>query len=295
MRDSSAGSNSPSNKEGETVIEQSPRWGKYTSITSEKSIVVHGCSTSISNTQSSSLSLSSVSLSSQLSTQATSYERLSNGSLSEGGQDFETLTSLTCDHLSTSSMQESSEITTASFPSPRPLHPVLDGGEDRGVGIPSREGVRVEIVREDLGVDAPRFKDLTNRIVEHAYTPASGDTIAEQMPPTSSPLLRSSLVIASPHSTTSSMQAATSRVESLTPSSSPDKPSSSSTLLSHSTKAPWMLLVWCHVSQILAGGLLKSLAVFLDDILQEFDSSVAFMGWMFSLEAFFFGLTCKYK
>lgn len=291
MRDSSAGSNSPSNKEGETVIEQSPQWGKHTSITSGKSSdVVHGCSTSISNTQSSSLSLSSVSLSSQLSTRAASYERLSNGSLSEEGQDFETLTPFTCNHLSTSSMQESSE-TTASFPSPRPLHPVLDGGEDRGVGKPSREGVRVEIVCEDLGVDTPRFKDLTNRMVEHAYTPASGDTVAEQMPPTSSPLLRSSLVIASPHSTTSSMQAATS----LTPSSSPDKPSSSSTLLSHSTKAPWMLLVWCHVSQILAGGLLKSLAVFLDDILQEFDSSVAFMGWMFSLEAFFFGLTCKYS
>ncbi|XP_071480735.1 monocarboxylate transporter 12-like [Diadema antillarum] len=56
----------------------------------------------------------------------------------------------------------------------------------------------------------------------------------------------------------------------------------------------WTLLIWCHLSQILAGGLLKSLAVFLDDILQEFDSSVAFMGWMFSLEAFFFGVTCPF-
>nr|XP_054748575.1 monocarboxylate transporter 13-like [Lytechinus pictus] len=95
-------------------------------------------------------------------------------------------------------------------------------------------------------------------------------------------------------SSTSSADSLTDSADSLTHLSLLDEPLSRPTPSSHAVKSPWMLLVWCHLSQILAGGLLKSLAVFLDDILVEFDSSVAFMGWMFSLEAFFFGLTCPF-
>ncbi|XP_041455100.1 monocarboxylate transporter 13-like [Lytechinus variegatus] len=287
-------------KEGESGLDKHLHWEKHRSVQLRKSRAGNDNITSMSSSASS--MQSSESLSSRLSNLAASDEKLSNDNCLSVSDSSESLTApevRTNNRLTTSYARESSSDTVDLFLS---LLPRLDSDGDSGQDLasPYLEGVvREEIVCEDSNIASRSNNKLEKMTMDQIYT--SEEITSNGLPTSSSNLPASCSVTSSVHST-SWNQSSTSSADSLTDSPSDslthlsvlDKPLSRPTPSSHAVKSPWMLLLWCHLSQILAGGLLKSLAVFLDDILEEFDSSVAFMGWMFSLEAFFFGLTCPF-